>query len=401
MKSYIKSFSKLGVNRVVGVLSPLVLYPYLLKTLGVSHYGWLAIALNISALIIAFISYGFELTGPKELTEKKYNVSDIYYNITLSKSILYVFSIVTIVVACFFIDFKIINRWVIIFFSLATILEVVNPLWMCIYYNKLNFLMYTNVVFKLFYILLALVFVKSSDDIDVFAIIYLSLNTANAFVLFILTKKVFLLSFHEIRSIRAFSLLKSNFLFFISRASTIIKDRSGVLFLAYFTTMEIVSLYDIMKRFIDLSIVPFTIINNMTYAFVIKNGDVSITFKVLWKCLIISILIAVGLIVFFDKVFLLYVNITLVPNDYFIFLLLPLIVFSMFLGNTVLMVLGYTKAFNIGSILSMMVFLLIMGFCYIFDIKISFLFFNIILITNVIFDIIYRITCYRVFYYDK
>ena len=154
---------------------------------------------------------------------------------------------------------------ILILLSFSSIAEVFNPTWLCLYYGDTSRLGFYNLASKVLLIVLTLALVRQQGDAIVFAVVYL----ISAFLLSVLyyahLRKRFVR--RKLRFVRADvgSKLKKNFLFFVSRSSTIVKDRSGVLVLGLVSSVEVVALYDLLRKFIDICLVPFTILNSVIY----------------------------------------------------------------------------------------------------------------------------------------
>jgi len=94
------NFFSLSILKVFNLILPFVTLPYLIKTLGLSQYGVITIALSLSMYFQAVTGYGFNLSATREVAlhrHSKRQLSLIYSNVMWSKALLLLISILIIV----------------------------------------------------------------------------------------------------------------------------------------------------------------------------------------------------------------------------------------------------------------------------------------------------------------
>ncbi len=60
--------AKLSVAQIVGLLVPWMTVPFLLRTLGVSEYGWLMLATTVMQYLSVITEYSYGITGPRDVS---------------------------------------------------------------------------------------------------------------------------------------------------------------------------------------------------------------------------------------------------------------------------------------------------------------------------------------------
>ncbi len=165
-KVFSNAFS-LFIIQGVDYILPLLLFPYLLHTLGIEIFGLLSFATATVAFLGGIVSYGFNLSGTQQIAihkDNKEKINEIFNSIILVKLILLVFSFIILLLMIIIID-KIAIEWEVF---LATFLLIVGesifPIWFFQGIEKMKFITYFRIGYKFFYVISIFIFVNSADD---------------------------------------------------------------------------------------------------------------------------------------------------------------------------------------------------------------------------------------------
>ena len=165
-KVFSNAFS-LFIIQGVDYILPLLLFPYLVHTLGIEIFGLLAFATATVAFLGGVVSYGFNLSGTQQISinrEDNDKINEIFNSIILVKLILLFCSFMALLLMIEFID-KIAIEWEVF---LATFLLIVGesifPIWFFQGIEKMKFITYFRIGYKLLYVISIFVFVNSADD---------------------------------------------------------------------------------------------------------------------------------------------------------------------------------------------------------------------------------------------
>lgn len=379
--------------RLIGIVSPVILFPYLLNIFGVDNYATLALSFTLLGLSSSFISYGFDITGPKSLSQDSLNANKVLSTILFSKFVLFILVILTSVSGFYvasLLSFNV-NYYPIIILLFSSIIEVVNPIWYSIYYDKVKIFSLLTVAYKSLILIFSFTFIKNADDFIIFCYIHSALSLFYSLAILLVNVRLFKIGFNHIYFRRSLIDIKGNFMFFVSRSATVVKDRMGIVILSIFSTPAVVVKYDIIRKFIDTGLVPFTIVNSVFYPRIIKNQEIQTPLYLSVVSFFVGLICSIILFALFYSYSGKYLNISYEIDELSILLLMPLISASLFLGNTALAAFGHYKIFNFGSVASLICFaVLIFIYTYI-EGDINFVVFSLILISNVLFDILYRL----------
>jgi PST family polysaccharide transporter len=163
---FIKNFFNLSLNQILNVLFTLIITPILFKNLGSDQFGLISLYLTIVMLLSIIIGYGYNLNSPQRLAsfKTKHQVQ------TLLVEILSVRIIISIIILFFSISITpllnlSINQFYIFTFSLIILLsEAINPFFYYQGKDDLHGVALSNFIFKLFYFIFIVSFVKLKSD---------------------------------------------------------------------------------------------------------------------------------------------------------------------------------------------------------------------------------------------
>ena len=86
------NFTYLSLLEVIGLLLPLISYPYLIRTVGANYYGIVVFAQAIIAYIIIVVNFGFNVSATRRVSESRDNllkIKQIYSSVVYSKLMLF------------------------------------------------------------------------------------------------------------------------------------------------------------------------------------------------------------------------------------------------------------------------------------------------------------------------
>lgn len=237
-----------GANSVL----PLLIFPFLLATLGESGYATVAVTEAVALLGLCIVIYSFDVDAvPKAIKCKEnnnfYGLGEVFF------SVLYARSLIFIVVLCFTwaLNFLIFNmNWYLVIGWGAMIYgSVLQSLW---FYQAIeqNVVAAIAVIFsRLASVVLIFYFVISPEDSGLSVLIIgVGYLLSGFFLLFYATSK-FPASSFKIKSTSVFALLSSGRHIFTGNISVVLFRGSSVVILSLFATDSAVSLYSLAEKF--------------------------------------------------------------------------------------------------------------------------------------------------------
>jgi len=295
----------LGNNRTVAVnfswlvaleffvlLSPLVTYPYLIRTVGMELYGTVVFAQVIVTYVSLVVNFGFNLTGAKEIASNLANpdkISEIVSSVFINKFAIWL--------VCFFVYLLMISsfsffseHYALYFFSFfLTLNELLFPIWFYQGIEKMKYVTCVNVAIRLFFIGAIFIFVRQETDY-----IYVPvLNSAGA-VLAGIASLYILLRVEKVKLI-AVSKERLNFYFkealplFVSSLSIRIYQNANKIVVGSFLGMSEVAIFDLGEKLVSLIKIPVSLIAQAVFPKISRERSVGYLNKVMMLALGLSV----------------------------------------------------------------------------------------------------------------
>ncbi len=279
----------------------LLVYPFLIRVLGVDSYGLYVYAAAVVALFVTFVSFGYDLPAAKRIAENvgdKNAMSQILSEVTTSKLLLEVFAMIV-----YFGLFLLLPKmqanpilFVIVFFQ--TITNIFFPQWYFQGVQRMRVVTYIQVAFKVLSLPFLFLFLHDAQDNWVYALIVTITAIAGGVVawLIIVYKdgiKVRLVSLSAIQvSIR------NALPFFLSNTTGVIKEQGVVLLIGQFLGMNDVAIYDLANKIILIPRTIFSKLNDALFPKMMAQQNESRRRKILIGEIVIG-LVSIALIAIF------------------------------------------------------------------------------------------------------
>lgn len=287
----------------LNVLLPLLILPYLIKTLSTESFGVYSFAFAFAQFLLLFVDFGFNLTATKKIAENSENsllVKETFWNIITIKFVLSLLAfLVTIILILVSAKIRFYSEGIIWSFIMI-IGAVFFPLWWFQGMNKMKEMSIINAVSKLLTYPLVFLLVKTADDYR-WAIIIQSLS----FLLAALFSILYLIKnqswyFNNIRLVKHKEVyiqeIRSSFGIFLSNSSISLYTNSLTILLGLFSTNYNVGLFGAMDRMVRA--VCFSIllpINQACFPIIVRMRKQNFTKA---KQLFIRVLIGVFFLMF-------------------------------------------------------------------------------------------------------
>lgn len=166
-KTVINNIFALFFLRGLDYLLPLILLPYLVRTLGVEGFGLLSFATATIAFFRGIVSYGFELTGTQQISINRDNrkvINEIFSTILLIRVILAALCAIPMFILILFVDKINMHSEVFYFTFLIVIGDAFFPEWFFRGIEKMKIITYSRIVYKSIFLMLIILFVKNESD---------------------------------------------------------------------------------------------------------------------------------------------------------------------------------------------------------------------------------------------
>ena len=276
MKKLFLNFIYVGLSRLVDFGIPLIIFPYLVSTVGKHNYGLYAYAYSLIVYMLNVVQYGFSLSAVREVSENREDklVLGKIFSRTVSAQ-LYLLIVCFIVLIVLVLSVPQFREEYILYFSLF--LLVIGDCMLCYWYyrgiEKMKFITLVNTISKLTYFLLALAVIHDIGDYK-----YIGLCQAAGFVIsgcvsLLLIVKKEKIHFTILPFSKVIPVLKSGASSFITLFIPTLYSNTSMFLLGALGTPVGVTYFDgankICRAFSSIN----TILNQVIYPYAVKNKE--------------------------------------------------------------------------------------------------------------------------------
>lgn len=344
MRNHLQEFKKIFINNkkiaenyffmtlllVLNSFFGLLIYPYLIRTLGAESYGVYIFASTVVNYFICFIGFGFDMYGVRLIAENPFSIkkkSNVLSIIFTTKLYLEIVSIILAVLVSFVFPILRTYFWVYIVCFANTLLNVFFPTWYFQGVQKMRVVSYIQLIFKLLSLPFIFIFIKKPDDILLFAIIMTASSLLGALYAFIhlLVFEKLKISLVPIKHTLVY--IKESQYFFYTNFLNMMKIQTINLIIGTRYSMTDLALYDLANRIVSIPLMLITNINSALFPKVVSNFNVPLIKKILMTERIIGIL-AVLTVVVFGKIAIQILGGETMEGSYWIAVILSFTIFA-------------------------------------------------------------------------
>lgn len=344
MRNHLQEFKKIFINNkkiaenyffmtlllVLNSFFGLLIYPYLIRTLGAESYGVYIFASTVVNYFICFIGFGFDMYGVRLIAENPFSIkkkSNVLSIIFTTKLYLEIVSIILAVLVSFVFPILRTYFWVYIVCFANTLLNIFFPTWYFQGVQKMRVVSYIQLIFKLLSLPFIFIFIKKPDDILLFAIIMTASSLLGALYAFIhlLVFEKLKISLVPIKHTLVY--IKESQYFFYTNFLNMMKIQTINLIIGTRYSMTDLALYDLANRIVSIPLMLITNINSALFPKVVSNFNVPLIKKILMTERIIGIL-AVLTVVIFGKIAIQILGGETMEGSYWIAVILSFTIFA-------------------------------------------------------------------------
>ena len=365
-KTLLANFTYLSIIEVIGLLLPLVSYPYVIKHVGAENYGLVIFCQAIISYVVIFINFGYNVSATRKVSENRTDIPklrEIYSSIVYQKLIIFALCILIALIILPLLDFD--DSLLLVGFVGLCIQEVFFPIWLFQGIEKMRYITIITFVAKCSYLILIFVFIHNESDFLYIPVLYSIGGILTSILSIIVLRSKFNIFFVSVSINRMREDFKESVPFFASRLSAVVMERSNVLAIGTFFSYEMVAAYDLCTKIVSIFKTPFSLIAQVIYPNVAKSKDMSIVKKSIRPVLCSGVLVCL-FVVFFAKVIVVLLSdaslLEAIPILRIMILYVPIVGISYLFGASVLVVNGYSKEYNLSVVYSVLFYIVLLLF---------------------------------------
>ena len=282
-KKVIENYFFMTLLLVLNSFFGLLIYPYIIKSLGKDTCGIFVFASTVVNYFIYFVSFGFDLYGVRKISENPSNTavkSVIVSKIFSTKIYLEIISVLIFSLLFFFPTFKKnIDIYIICFFM--TLVNIFFPTWYFQGIQKMRVVSLIQLFFKLLSLPFIFICVKESSDLLIFSIIMISSSLFGAFVAFFYLIKIEKLTIQVFHWKNVYDYVKESSYFFYTNIANMSKTETIKLIIGIKYGMGDLAIFDLAQKVISIPMILLSNINGALFPKIIQSFNVEYLKKVM------------------------------------------------------------------------------------------------------------------------
>jgi PST family polysaccharide transporter len=289
------------ILQVVNSFFYILIYPFVINTVGVENYGLYVFATSIAAYFMVFINFGFDMHAAKMISlspDDKNLHSSMLSSVVVAKLCLEFFACLVFFALVINIPFIRSNWPLFLLCFINTVSCIFLPTWYFHGVQKMKVLTIIQLSFKLLSLPVIYFFVGSVDDVDVYTFIVVFTNVLSSIVAFGMAIRMSQIKlkwpvFEEVKA-----LLYEVQPFFWSSATNILKQKSVEIIIGSLFGMKEVAIYDLANKIFSVPSLLASNINAALFPVMVKKARKNIVNQIIKIELLIGLLcmasVAVG-----------------------------------------------------------------------------------------------------------
>lgn len=357
-KKFLESITSLYILQFTNQIFPVIMIPYLTRTLGMGNYGIFQFGLIFANYLYILIDYGYSLSAPRDIVRIKKDLpklSKYFFNVQYSK--IFLFFLCGGIVFILFSIFDVFNLyepicWIFLIFVFG---QITFPVWFFQGMENIKVSSIMSLIMKVLQLVIILVLIQNDNDLFLAAYIFASLTLLQSFISFIFIIIKYKLTIKKPKYKEIISSLRTGWILFISQASTTLFSNLNVIILGAFATPEIVGSYALGERIVRTAVSLISPLNRVIYPLASKrfscSEELGVKFvsKILKSGIIIFSLVSIVLFVLAIPITKLFTN-SYISDTSLVIRILSILPLSIFLnnmfGNQIMLNIGKENTFK-------------------------------------------------------
>lgn len=297
----LENYFFMTVLQVLNMCFYILIYPFLIRTIGVEGYGLYAYAASIVLLFITFLNFGFDLPAAKrvaEHAEDKTYLQELVSVVFFSKIALGVFAAAVFVILLYTFPIMCDNKLIFSIVYIQTFTFILFPQWYYQGLQKMKVVTLIQLTFRLLSLPVIFFVLKTEDDVWIFSLIVSISSLLGGITSILMIRYQDGLMLHFVGLDRIKNAYKESIPFFLSNVTGVVKEQGIVVLIGSFLGMKDVAIYDLAYKIIIIPRTLFSKLNDAFYPKLLVNRQRSSIVQILKAEFVIGVLIILGVVIF-------------------------------------------------------------------------------------------------------
>lgn len=270
------NFFSLSILKVFNLILPFVTLPYLIKTLGLSQYGVVAIALSLSMYFQAVTGYGFNLSATRAVAlhrHSKQQLSAIYSNVMGAKALLLLFSILIIVSLVFVVPQFSGHKAVYLFMILYLTGQTFFPEWFFRGVEQMFYITILDLLIKGSFTIFVFILIHKPEDYWLYPVIYGAGFIIVSFIAHYLIFKQFGLQLYLPKKTNVQRILKQGFPLFVNQFFPNLYNNTTGFLVGIMVGNYAAGVFDAARQLTNLLSVFNSVVTTIAFPYLSRNKE--------------------------------------------------------------------------------------------------------------------------------
>lgn len=394
-KLLVENYSYLSVLQLFNITIPLITYPYLIRVLGSETYGLIMFSQAIIGYFVILVSFGFNITGTKEISLHRDNnekLSEIISSILIIKGSLLLLSFLILFLAAYFIP-QIYEYKTLYYLTMwMAFYEFIFPVFYFQGIEKMKFITYVNVISRTIFLILIFVVINSKTDYLLVPIVNgVGTLCAGIISMFLVLNDGIKIKLQPINILLEY--IKKSYTMALAYASNSFKTNLNIIIVKFLFSYSEVAYFDLALKISNIGIVFLDLISQTIFPKMSRDKSSLFLKKIIRLSMTVSFVIIIIIQIFASQIIYNLGGVDMEPAVNILRILIffiPIYIFGALLGRNCLIVHGYDKQVLLSMLFSSIIYIFITYSLYVLGIDISITAITIIYIISFGFESIYR-----------
>ena len=279
-------------------IAPLIVFPYLMITLGAEKFGYIGFSLAITQYLMLIVNFGFHLSATKRVALCKNDQTELnkVFSATLHAKLglLGICFLILLIFAFAVPRFTIYSKTLLVLFSMV-VADTFSFVWLFQGLGKIKVISIINIISKLLILPLTFIFVKKPDDYLFAAFIQSMVYLFGSFMAcYLIIRNKYVTNWIKTTKEQILTEVKLSYPIFLASIATSLYTAMFVVVLGYFSSPTEVGKYSAADRI--MRAIAYLVFVPISQSFYPKISAMSIENKKEAKSIAVKLAIFVGLV---------------------------------------------------------------------------------------------------------
>ena len=300
-KKIVENYFFMTILQLLNSFFYLIIYPFVVNSLGVDNYGLYVFSYSIATYFITFVGFGFDIIGVRQISLNQTNdleKSNVLSAIFTAKILILIMSTLIFFVLVLSIDLLKTNFLVFRFSFMNILSGIFMPIWYFQGLQKMRIVTFIQVVCKIASLPLILYFVKNPDDLGIYSFIISITNIIGSLAAYYIISRVHNIKIKFVQFNFVIKYFKDAMPYFWTIAIGTLKGQSVSLISGAFYSMKEVAYYDLAYKLVSMPNILLSSINTAMFPKIINEYNINKIKKIIKLEYILGLLSIVIFIIF-------------------------------------------------------------------------------------------------------